>query len=333
MNEFDLIRTYFARQGLTRNDVVVSIGDDAAVIDIPAGMQQVVTTDALIAGTHFLADAEPASVGHKALAVNFSDLAAMGATPTWFTLNLTLPAVDDVWLKAFCEGVFTLANEYQAQLVGGDTVRGPLAVCIQAYGLVPAGKALLRTGAKSSDRIYVTGVLGDAALGLLQQRGRLSMSQKERACALERLNYPAPRVAQGIVLRDLASSCIDISDGLLADLEHILQASGVGARVFIDQVPLSAVYRAHFDEVGGWELAITNGDDYELCFTASSDKQVELESLAAFDKCGLTCIGDIEPEPGLRIVDSTGKPYEPKRYGYDHFANPSSEPPPTRGSG
>ncbi len=319
MNEFELIRTYFATQGLIRDDVIVSIGDDAAVINVPAGMQQVVTTDALMAGTHFLADAEPASVGYKSLAVNLSDLAAMGADPAWFTLNLSLPEVNTAWLKAFSEGMFGLANEYNTELIGGDTVRGPLAICIQAYGLVPEGKALLRSGAKHGDRIYVTGVLGDAGLALRDQRGQLSLSTQERDRVMERLNRPAPRVQQGIALRDVASSCIDVSDGLLADLRHILEASAVGARIVTDRVPISSIYRMLFDQVGAWDLALTNGDDYELCFTVPPEKQVHLENLPSLRQCGLSYIGDIEREPGLRIVDAANNEYEPKHYGYEHF--------------
>lgn len=333
MNEFDLIRTYFASQGLARDDVAVSIGDDAAVINIPAGMQQVVTTDVLVAGTHFLPGANPDSVGYKSLAINFSDLAAMGAIPTGFMLSLSLPEVNAAWLEGFRDGMFRLANEYKAQLVGGDTVRGPLAVSVQAYGLVPEGEALLRCGAKPRDRIYVTGVLGDAALALLNQRDEVWLEEKDQQAVFDRLSYPKPRLSEAVALRGVASSCIDVSDGLLADLGHILEASGVGARIVLDRLPLSAAYRRYFDQSHDWDLAIAGGDDYELCFTVPVANELTVERLKSQWACGATYIGVIEAEPGLRVLDETGKAYDPQAKGYDHFTAPSPQPLPLRGGG
>ncbi len=320
MNEFDLIRTFFASQPVTRDDVAVGIGDDASVVKAPAGMQTVVSTDVLIAGVHFPPDTDAASVGHKALAVNLSDLAAMGAEPAWFTLGLTLPGVDTAWLQEFCAGMFGLARRYNVQLIGGDTSRGPLAIAVSAYGLVPEGKALLRSGAKPGDRLYVTGELGDAGLALKHRRGELQLPDRDITAIVDRLEQPIPRIGEGMALRGIAHCAIDLSDGLLADLGHMLEASGVGARIHLDRIPLSAVYRAHLAETG-WDLALANGDDYELCFTVPPEKISALEKLKTEFPCGFTPIGDIEAETGLRVVDEAGKPYSFKATGHDHFSS------------
>lgn len=320
MNEFELIRSYFAGQGLAREDVVVSIGDDAAVVAPPPGMQEVLTTDMLVAGRHFFADADPRSIGHKALAVNLSDIAAMGATPAWFTLDLSLPSADPQWLRAFARGLFGLADQYRTQLVGGDTVRGPLAVAIQLCGMVPAGGALRRQGAQPGDRIYITGTLGDAALALSHRRGALDLTEPERLQVIQRLEYPQPRVAAGEALRALASSCIDVSDGLYADLGHVLEASAVGAQLISEKIPLSPVYRRHSETVGGAELALSNGDDYELCFTVPPAKVPGLQRMLSRCQCDVTYVGDIEAQPGLRMRDANGRIHEPKLQGYDHFS-------------
>ena len=320
MNEFDLIRTFFASQGSARDDVAVSIGDDAAVVNVPPGMQQVLTTDVLVAGTHFLAEADPVGIGHKSLAVNLSDLAAMGAVPKWFTLNLSLSEVNTSWLQGFCRGLFGLANQWNISLVGGDTVRGPLTIGIQAGGVVPTGKAMLRSGAKVGDRIYVTGTLGDAGVALLHQRGTLPLKATDFAKVRPRLDFPIPRLSEGLALRDFASSCIDISDGLLSDLGHIATASTVGARIMLERLPVSTVYRTYFEQFGRWDTAITAGDDYELCFTIPRPRQTDFERLSAKWQCGATYIGDIETEPGVRVVDRLGVDHKPNTNGYEHFA-------------
>jgi thiamine-monophosphate kinase len=317
MTEFELIRTFFARQDVARPDVVAGIGDDAALLQPPAGQQLAVTSDLLVSGVHFLPDADPYSLGHKALAVNLSDLAAMGAEPAWFMLNLALPKADANWLQPFCRGMFQLAREHNVQLVGGDTSRGPLAIAIEAHGFVPPGAALKRSGAKAGDRIYVTGTLGDAALALRQRLGGIRLPENDMAAIAVRLDRPVPRVREGLMLRGIAHSAIDISDGLLADLGHILEMSRVGARISLDKIPVSSVCGAHIHETG-WDLVLANGDDYELCFT------VPEKHVAALDKlrpaCGFHQIGVIEAEPGLRIVDAAGKPYQPRQSGHDHFA-------------
>lgn len=317
MNEFELIRTYFARQPVQRADVVLGIGDDAAILAPPPGRQVCVTTDVMVSGVHFLPDADPVALGHKALAVNLSDLAAMGAEPAWFTLNLTLPEVNATWLESFCKGLFVLASQHNIQLVGGNTSRGPLAIAIEAQGFVPEGRALLRSGARVGDRVYVTGELGDAGLALQHELGKRRLPDAAFEAIADKLHRPTPRIQEGMALRDIAHSAIDISDGLLSDLGHILEASHVGARLFLDRVPVSTVYRDHIKETG-WDMALTNGDDYELCFTVPEKNIVALGKLKF--TCGFHCIGQIEQEHGLRIIDDTGKLYLPRQAGHDHFA-------------
>jgi len=322
MTEFELIRSFFARQDVVRPDVVAGIGDDTALLQPPAGQQLAVTSDLLVSGVHFLPDADPFSLGHKALAVNLSDLAAMGAEPAWFMLNLALPKADARWLEPFCRGMFQLAREHNVQLVGGDTSRGPLAIAIEAHGFVPPGQALRRSGAKIGDRIYVTGALGDAALALRHRLGGIRLIERDLAAVAERLDRPTPRVREGMMLRGIAHSAIDISDGLLADLGHILEMSKVGARINLDKIPVSPVCRSHIKETG-WDTVLATGDDYELCFTVLEKNIAALEKLQP--ACGFHCIGAIESEPGLRIMDESGKPYRPRETGHDHFAEKQNE--------
>ncbi|MDO8705042.1 MAG: thiamine-phosphate kinase [Sulfuricaulis sp.] len=317
MNEFELIRTFFARQPVSRADVKTGIGDDAALLRPPHNQCLTVTSDLLVAGVHFFPDVDPVSLGHKALAVNLSDLAAMGAEPAWFLLNLTLPNVDAAWLEKFCQGMFDLAREYNVQLVGGDTSRGPLAIGIEAHGFVPEAMALRRAAAKAGDRIYVTGTLGDAALALRHRREEIRLPERDFAAVAGQLDRPTPRVREGMALRGIAHGAIDISDGLLADLGHILEMSGVGARIFLDRIPVSDVTRRHLAETG-WETVLAGGDDYELCFTVPDNNVAALEKLKF--ACGFHRIGEIEAVPGLRVMDESGKPYYPKATGHNHFA-------------
>ena len=317
MNEFELIRTFFARQPVSRADVKIGIGDDAALLRPPHNQCLTVTSDLLVAGVHFFPDVDPVSLGHKALAVNLSDLAAMGAEPAWFLLNLTLPNVDVAWLEKFCQGMFELAREYNVQLVGGDTSRGPLAIGIEAHGFVPEAMALRRAAAKAGDRIYVTGTLGDAALALRHRRDEIRLPERDLAAVAGPLDRPTPRVREGMALRGIAHGAIDISDGLLADFGHILEMSEVGARLYLDRIPVSDVSRRHLKETG-WETVLAGGDDYELCFTVPDKNVAALEKLRF--ACGFHCIGEIEAAPGLRILDESGKPYHPKATGHDHFS-------------
>jgi thiamine-monophosphate kinase len=303
-----------------RADVRMGIGDDAAIVRAPPETETVITTDVLAEGVHFFPDVDAASLGHKSLAVNLSDLAAMGAEPAWFLLNLTLPEPDTSWLRRFTEGMFALARDHNIQLIGGDTARGPLAVGITAIGLIPAGAGLLRSGARPGDSICVTGALGDAALALAARRGKLSLRAEEIVATGERLDRPIPRVREGLQLRDLASSAIDVSDGLLADLGHVLEASGVGARLQLDAIPLSSVYRAHVAQIG-WEYALAGGDDYELCVTIPQGNMGRAKQLAEQKKLTLHTIGEITAARGVEMYDGAGQRYQPAGKGYNHFAS------------
>jgi len=318
LNEFEIIREFFTAQPVSRPDVVLGIGDDAALLNIPVDHELVVTTDLLVAGVHFPEVTDPRSIGHKSLAVNLSDLAAMGANPAWFTLNISLPQADADWLREFSRGMFSLARQFDVVLVGGDTTRGPLTIGIQAMGVVPRWQALMRSGAKAGDRVCVTGMLGEAALGLMQIQGHVQLPDEYQRPVIERLNRPLPRVAAGIALRAVASSCIDLSDGLAADLGHILEASGVGARVRLERLPLSPAYDAVFGQVG-WGPAVSGGDDYELCFTVPPEREPDLRKAAARFGVPFVQIGEIETHPGLRLEDAQGGLYTPERAGYDHF--------------
>ncbi|MCC6301554.1 MAG: thiamine-phosphate kinase [Gammaproteobacteria bacterium] len=337
--EFDLIARHFAPPGAAgRGDVVLGIGDDAALLRPPSGMELVATLDTLVAGVHFPLDTDAESIGHKALAVNLSDLAAMGAEPAWALLALTLPEADERWLADFAHGFFALARGYGVALVGGDTTRGPLSVSVQVQGFVPPGAAFRRDGARPGDLIYVTGTLGDAGLALRLREASAIGAPGARAFLRLRLDRPQPRVQEALRLRGLARSAIDVSDGLLADLGHILRASGVGATLELARLPLSPAFRACLAavEAGGhpalrsfrpglaWaDLALASGDDYELCFTVDPAHRPRLEALAA-DGLPCTCIGTVDAEAGLRCRLADGTPYLPSRRGYDHFAGEGS---------
>ena len=318
MNEFETISKHFARQPVSRPDVALGIGDDAAILDIQSGQQLVVSTDTLVSGVHFPENTDAVSIGHKALAVNLSDLAAMGATPAWYTLGLSLPQMDTKWVENFCQGMFDLARQHDVALVGGDTTRGPLCISIQIMGFVPQGQALRRAGARPGDRIYVTGLLGEAALGLRVAQGQLKLPEEYLGNVLTQLNRPLPRVQVGLKLRGLASACIDISDGLAADLGHVLSASAVGARIHLKRLPVSPAYDAAFLQVG-WEAALSGGDDYELCFTIPPERETAFRNVSTRFDVACSYIGDIEAEPGLRVVDEAGKLHQSQQSGFDHF--------------
>jgi len=319
LNEFELIQKFFAAQPVVRDDVVIGIGDDAAVLAPPAGKQIVVTTDSLIEGVHFLPDADARDIGHKALAVNLSDLAAMGAEPAWFLLNITLPSSDEVWVRGFCEGLFALAEKHKVQLVGGNTSRGPRAIAIEAHGFISEGEAVRRNGAAPGDSIYVTGEVGDAALALRHLLGEHRLPDADFAAVRQRLERPTARVHEGMMLRRFAGSAIDISDGLMADLGHILEASGAGALIVRDRVPVSDTYRKHIADIG-WDPALGGGEDYELCFTVSAQRDAEFSRWQSKFGCRVTCIGEMVSGPGLQIVDAAGEIYRPATTGYRHFS-------------
>lgn len=319
-SEFSLIDRYFAAHGLRRPDVALGIGDDCALLIPPVDQQLVVTMDTLVADVHFFAAADPEGLGHKALAVNLSDLAAMGAVPAWATLALTLPRADEDWLDRFCRGLFALADRYGVQLVGGDTTHGPTTVItLQAHGFIPPGLALRRDGAKPGDGIYITGTPGDAGLALAAAFGKVTVAPEYRDDVRQRLERPEPRIAQGLTLRGVASAAIDVSDGLAQDLGHILERSRVGARLEVDRLPLSPALTASLDRDTAIVTALASGDDYELCFTVPPERAAQLEAAAAGWECRCTGIGVITAEPGLRLIRADGSPFHLERLGYDHF--------------
>lgn len=318
VGEFELIERYFARRAaqMRAPHVALGIGDDAALLDIPAGMQLAVSVDTLVSGVHFPAGAEPYDIGYKALAVSLSDMAAMGAEPLAATLALTLPQADESWLQRFSDGFFDLAARCRVALIGGDTTRGPLTISVQVHGLIPQGAALRRSGARADDDIYVTGTLGDGGLGLLVLQDKITLPAPQRA--LDKLNRPVPRVQEGMALRGIASSAIDISDGLLADLGHILKASGAGARLNVDALPVSSDVRSRGEDQA-YALALGAGDDYELCFTVPASGKQALQRAFETLSCACTRVGVIEAEPGLRCTRADGAIYTPKFSGYEHF--------------
>ena len=318
LSEFELIRKYFeraprvARLGDNASrSVALGIGDDAALLRPSAGMELAVSTDLLLEGRHFRAGADARKLGHKSLAVNLSDMAAMGAAPRWVTLALALPAADEAWLEAFASGFFALAARFEVELIGGDTTRGPLCICITVLGEVPRGLALYRAGASPGDDIWVSGELGGAALGL---------AQPGNAAAARRLEEPEPRVELGERLRGVASAAIDLSDGFAQDLGHILERSGVGAVVHYDLLPKSTAFKGLEEQALESRCVLSGGDDYELLFTARQERHAELDALARELGLALTRVGSIQKgEPTLLVLDRHQAPMAPAR-GFDHFA-------------
>ncbi|MGC4061945.1 MAG: thiamine-phosphate kinase [Aquabacterium sp.] len=320
MGEFDLIAQFFWRPaGQGPRHAVVGNGDDCAVLALNAGMQMAVSTDTLVEGRHFLSTVDPARLGHKCLAVNLSDLAACGARPVAFTLALTLPRVDEAWLRGFASGLLDLADEHDCELVGGDTTAGPLAIGITVMGEVPAGQALLRSGARAGDDIWVSGMPGEARLALEAFRGTLHPSLSAEAFDATRLamESPVPRVVLGQGLRCLATSAIDVSDGLLGDLGHILQRSRVGASLMLDELPVSPYLRGRPQDER-LDCILAGGDDYELVFTVPATERERMRQLADSLGLRLSRIGRIEAEPGLRLWQ--GGQAVPNRWtSFDHF--------------
>lgn len=312
MDEFSLIRRYFSGLTSASEGVDLGIGDDCALLDVPMGYELAVTTDTLIAGRHFPESTAPADIGWKALAVNLSDLAAMGAQPRWFTLALSLPAPDEAWLAGFSSGVKELADGHQVALVGGDTTRGPLSITITAMGVVPRGQSLCRSGAQAGDLVCVTGTLGDAALALqLLQQGRTEST------LMQHLNRPVPRVVAGQALRGWAGAAIDLSDGLASDLRHVLDASGVGADIEPAKLPASLEFQRLAAGESGVQLQLAGGDDYELCVCLAP---ADLEHARHKLDVPLTPIGVITARAGLRYLDAQGYEMKLELQGYNHFA-------------
>jgi thiamine-monophosphate kinase len=325
LGEFELIERYFrqpAAAGLQRRgDVVLGIGDDAALLVPPVGKQLVAALDTLVAGRHFPAHTPPRSIGHRALAVNLSDLAAMGADPAWYLLGLTMPTADESFLEAFAGGMLELAAEYDVAMVGGDTTAGPLTVSVQALGFVAPGTALRRSGGKPGDLLYVSGSPGDAAAGLQLVIGKepaTALDAPQRRWLVDRFNYPAPRIALGRALRGLATACIDVSDGLAADAGKLAAASGCAVRIEVERLPLSAPLRALAGNSAAAGLALSGGDDCELCFTIAPERATEIEALPPNVKCAVTCIGHLESGAGIMLSDprlALSRGFT----GYDHF--------------
>ncbi len=309
LSEFSLIQNYFSKQSLINPVNRLGIGDDCGLITVPEGYELAITTDTMVKGVHFFAGTDPRLLGHKLLAVNLSDLAAMGANPVSITLALTLPKVDESWLAGFSEGLFNLAKQYSVDLIGGDTTSGALTLTIQALGLVEKGRGLLRSAAKTGDLIFVTGTLGDAGLGLKIEKGYDCNSPQR---ALNRFHTPEPRIIEGLAIRNYANACIDLSDGIASDLRHILDKSMVGARLDWDKLPLTNEVKEYISATNDWQLPLIAGDDYELCFTVSPEKAKLIDI-----KC--TEVGVIESEPGLRI-QRFGAIENMEMKGFEHFS-------------
>ncbi len=318
LGEFDLISRYFSRPV---RHAVLGAGDDCALLQPAPGLQWAVSTDALVEGRHFLSTVAPDALGHKALAVNLSDLAACGARPVAFTLSLTLPRVDEAFLEGFSRGLYALADEHGIELVGGDTTAGPLTLCLTVFGDVPPGQALRRSGARAGDDLWVSGRLGDARLALEAFRGTVRLPGDAFDAVRTAMERPQPRVALGLALRGVASSAVDVSDGLAGDLAHVLRASRVGATLDVDALPRSAVLAACSRE---WQhtCTLTGGDDYELLFTAPPAHAAQVRDAGARAGVSVTRIGRIDAQAGLRVVDAQGRAVDAPGAAFDHFLTP-----------
>jgi len=319
-SEFELIRQYFTHNA---KRTALGVGDDAALIRAGSGKLLAVSADMLVGGRHFFSDADPESIGHKALAVNLSDMAAMGATPRWVTMGIALPKADVRWVAAFSRGFMKLARTHGVDLIGGDTTRGPLNICVQIIGEVPARQVLRRDGAKPGDDIWVSGTLGDAALAVAAKNKRIKLKPAERVRAMKRLDWPTPRVALGLALRGVAHSAIDVSDGLIADLGHICERSKVAAVIAHEHLPLSALMKKHLASPVAQAALLGGGDDYELCFTAPPAKRAAVERAGKRARVKVTRIGGVIRAPAgicsVVVVDGDGLPLALQQKGFDHF--------------
>lgn len=321
LSEFDLIARYFTRPLRPDSNVALGVGDDCALLSPAPGMQLAISTDMLVEGRHFFIGAEATALGHKCLAVNLSDLAAMGARPLSFTLALSLPEVNPDWLAAFSAGMFALADEYGCELIGGDTTKGPLNICITVFGEIPEGQALRRDGAQADDDIWVSGTLGEARLALAAYRMEIDLDAATTRAAAERLHKPAPRVALGLALRGIAHAAIDISDGLAGDLGHILERSKLGATLEADTLPAGPMLARQTREVRR-AYTLAGGDDYELCFTSAPSARDAVLAAADSSATGVTRVGRIEATSGLRLLDAGGAPLSFQPASFDHFMSP-----------
>lgn len=318
--EFQLIKQFFQREQAEQpaEGVLLGIGDDCALLQIPAGKQLAVSVDTLVAGVHFPLDADAELIAERALRTNLSDLAAMGADPLWFTLALTLPAANEDWLRSFSRGLFACAREYKIALIGGDTTSGPLTITIQVMGAVSPGTAMRRDGANIGDFVLVTHNLGDGAAALAVIQNRINCDESSASYLHERFYRPTPRLRESGLIRELASAALDISDGLVADLQHICDASDVGAIIDVENLPLSSAVQTLNNQTQALEWALSGGDDYELCFTVAPEKMADIAMLIAQGKLNATVIGEIIPGDKV-ICECDGEPYELTRTGYQHF--------------
>jgi thiamine-monophosphate kinase len=314
LDEFAIIKNYFQKAHHQRSDVIVDSGDDCAVLSPPAGQELLMTIDTMVVGRHFLPSIDPADLAYKAVAVSLSDVASMGGEPAWMLATLSIEVAEDLWLKRFAEGLFAILQEFGVAMVGGDLTRGPLSITTQITGFIPKGHAILRSGAKVGDKIFVSGTLGDAGLALADQLGKLTLDSTTKLSVYPKLLRPVPRVAEGLALRNVASAAIDISDGLAADLSHILKQSGVGAKLFVDSLPLSGALQAlPLDQAR--QLALSAGDDYELCFTVTPEQAAKIKRLIP----SATYVGDIVAKSGIEFFTNDGKVYHSDSSGYLHF--------------
>jgi thiamine-monophosphate kinase len=321
LSEFDLIARYFTRPLRPDSAAALGVGDDCALLAPRSGKQLAISTDMLVEGRHFFAGGDPALLGHKCLAVNLSDLAAMGAKPLAFTLALALPSADEAWLGPFAQGMLALADRYDCDLIGGDTTKGPLTISITVFGEVVPDLALRRSAARPGDDIWVSGTLGDARLALAGLTGEIRLDAASLAAAAPRLHAPTPRMALGLALCGVANAAIDISDGLAGDLGHILKQSGVGATIDVDDLPSGPVLACQQPALQR-AYCLAGGDDYELCFTAAPERRDAVLAAAEASDTPVTRIGVIDAQPGLRLTDAAGRPCQLPLTSFDHFASP-----------
>lgn len=321
MKEFELINRFFASHRQNRPDVIVGIGDDCAIVQTPVDQRSVMTIDTFIENRHFLSNTSAYDIGYKSLAISLSDMAAMGAEPAWAMLALILPQANEEWLTEFCRGFYNLLDKFSLALIGGNTAKGSeISITTQMTGFLPLNEGMLRSGAQAGDLIYVTGTLGDAGVALEMLRKKIKIPKEFQEELLLRLHRPSPRIQEGITLRKLATACIDISDGLIGDLTHILENSQVGATIKTDRLPLSKALRTCLPPEQAWQYALSSGDDYELCFTIPAQLQSTFEMMFGSYDCGYICIGKIDQEKGLRILDPQGKEFSINKKSYEHFA-------------
>jgi thiamine-monophosphate kinase len=321
LSEFDLIARYFTRSRKINSHTALGVGDDCALLSPAPGSHIAISSDMLVEERHFFPGADPIKLGHKCLAVNLSDLAAMGAEPVAFTLALSLPEINEPWLEGFSRGMYALADAHGCELIGGDTTKGPLTICITVFGYVPAGQALRRDVALPGDDIWVSGTLGDARLALAGRLAEMVVDTAATEAAAVRMDQPTPRVALGMQLRGIAHAALDVSDGLAGDLAHILKASRVGATLNADALPFGPTLDTLPQETRR-QYALAGGDDYELCFTAPASKREQVLAAAQAAGTPVTLVGRIEEQQGLRITDNQGKAISVPVQCFDHFKTP-----------